>query len=1008
MERYRTLRVFTGLLLFFALSAFAIRLLLPFNIILIYPILYILKSQAIEILPILYWDILTDLFTTQQSKRLYTLITAGGVLGATLGSLLTGPVARWVGIDNVLLIFFGSLILAALLNELTEKVVGLPLQPRKDRRRTRDRGKFKENLKTVIALAKQSPLLKYMILIIAIPNILLPIMTYQFNVAVDNYFATEQGTLNFFGIFRGVSNAVMFGLLLFTGRLVTQWGVPISLLFHPVNYLIAFLGLLFRLDIVFATYARFSTETLKTVLNNPARAVLYNFFPSQMRGLVRIFLRGTVVRAADFAGSGFLMLIRGLMDARFLSLVAAPLALVWIFTNVKLKKRYASMVLQTLMEKQIDWERLGDVDFQAWLNDKAVVERLRQGLGDKNPDVAVTCGEILAKLTPPGWAKWIVEALPGKPPWCQKVLLDFLRPDDAKEIMETLLGMVQDASADFLVHLTSTLNRLDPQASLPTMMGLADHPDPRIRIEAIAGLYLSRDPHAQSEFHGRIRHLLDGREPEILMAAQILGRTGDPAFAELFLRWANDKDADFKAQALLGLAKMRHEKALDLALSAVGEQTPQVHNAALQVMMDFAEETPLNYWVQLLGDKDPMIRHKATLAIQDRKEDVVQALLAVLPSPSITLRNQALSILEELGAPRAELSQFVMGEMEKAYRNLVFVHNLKDMAHVPANALLMEHLMEKNNEIIEVVLRVLGVMEFADRMRIILKAIHSGDRRDMDNAIEVLESSLHSDIRGILIPLLQERPMEEKLSVGHKKLHVDTGLSGAPERVLLHLTKDNDSVTQALALYALAGLSLNEEQKAEIAERIEAEAQIVREAALSATAGYQGQSSTRPSAMGSPNLIERIFSVRKIPLFGNLRIRELTAIASAADVLRCGKNEVVVREGDPGDALYLVVEGELIVSKEMGTGREWVLEPIGRDDFFGEMALLDRKPRSASVRTDSACLLLVIKTDDFTTIMENHPAIPINICKILGRRIRTLQSRLQGNRIDFAKRSSHR
>jgi len=996
MEKYRTLRVFTGLLLFFSISAFAIRLILPLNIILIYPILYILKSQAIEILPILYWDILTDLFTTQQSKRLYTLVTAGGVLGTTLGSILTGPVARWVGIDNVLLIFFGGLILAAFLNELTEKVIGAPLQPRKDRRKTRDRGKFKENLKTFMALTKQSPLLKYMILIIAIPNILLPIMTYQFNVVVDNYFATEQAVLNFFGIFRGVSNAAMFGLLLFTGRLVMKWGVPISLLFHPINYLIAFLGLLFRFDIVFASYARFSTETFKTVLNNPARAVLFNFFPAQMRGLVRVFLRGNVVRAADFAGSGFLMLIRGLMDPRLLSLVAAPLALVWIFTNVKLKKRYASMVLQTLVEKQIDWERLEDVDFQAWLNDKAVVERLRQGLGDRNPNVAITCGEILAKLNPPGWSKWIAEAMSGKPPWCQKVLLDFLKPEDAKEIIGTLLGMVSEASADTLAHLLPTLNRLDAQASLPTIRGLVNHPDPRIRVEAIAGLYLSHNPQAQSKYHALILELLHGREPDIRTALQILGKTGDPSFAEPVLRWAREEDADLKALALLGLGKMHHEKALEMALTLIGEPSPKIRKAALQVMIDFADQTPLDHWVQLLGDRDPTTRRAASLAIRQRGEGIVQALLKALPSPTTPLRQEALSILEDVGAPRASLSQFIVEEMEKAYRNLLYLQGLEAITHENAGSLLVTHLEEKNREILEIVLRVLGILEFGDRIKILLKAIQSGDRRDMDNAIEVLEVSLHSDIRRLLIPLLEERPLKEKLLVGHKTFDFDLGLSEGSQSVLIKLTQDDDSLTQALALYALGAFPLNAQLKDTIAKHIEAETQIVREAALWALGGIEKQTSPGPYPMGSPNLIEKLTSVRKIPLFSDLRIRELAAITTITETKRCQKNEVVVREGDPGDALYLVMDGQLSVIKGMGSGREMILDAIGKDSFFGEMALIDGQNRSASVRTDSECLLLVLKTDDFLERVKDYPLIPINICKTLCRRIRALQSRLKG------------
>ena len=111
-----------------------------------------------------------------------------------------------------------------------------------------------------------------MMIIVAIPNMVLPIMDYQFNTVVDAYFTTEGDTLEFFGIFRGISNAVMFMLLLFSGRLVSRWGVPASMLLHPINYLISFGSLFFRFDLFTGIYGRFSTETVKTVLNNPAVA----------------------------------------------------------------------------------------------------------------------------------------------------------------------------------------------------------------------------------------------------------------------------------------------------------------------------------------------------------------------------------------------------------------------------------------------------------------------------------------------------------------------------------------------------------------------------------------------------------------------------------------------------------------------------------------------------------------------------------------------------------------
>jgi ATP/ADP translocase len=148
MDRHRVIRVFTGLFLFFSLAMELLRGLLPFGYSLVYPVLFILKSQVITVLPILYWDILSDLFTTQQSKRLYTLITAGGILGVTLGSFMTARIARWVGSDNLLLVFVVGMVAAAVMNEMTEKVVGAPIEPRKDRKR-KEKASLKKNLKSV-------------------------------------------------------------------------------------------------------------------------------------------------------------------------------------------------------------------------------------------------------------------------------------------------------------------------------------------------------------------------------------------------------------------------------------------------------------------------------------------------------------------------------------------------------------------------------------------------------------------------------------------------------------------------------------------------------------------------------------------------------------------------------------------------------------------------------------------------------------------------------------------
>ena len=993
MNRYRTIQVFTGLFLFFAISVGLIRGLLPFGNLLVYPVLYILKSQAVEILPILYWDILSDLFTTQQSKRLYTLITAGGVLGTTLGSLLTGKVAHWIGADNVLLIFVTGMVLAAVLNELTERVAGAPLEPRTDRDKGRLQGPLRKNFSDFINFARTSPLLKYMILIVAIPNILLPILTYQFNVVVDAYFATEQATLQFFGVFRGVSNAVMFIILLFSGRLITHWGVAPSLLLHPINYFIAFGGLLFHFDILSGIYARFSTETLKTTLNNPARAILYNFFPEQMRGLVRVFLRGTVIRAADFAGSGSLMLIKGLIEPRFLSLVAAPLTLIWIITSMKIKRNYSTLLMKTFMEDYSDWKHLEDLDFKVWLKDPQVVKRLRQGLEDSDPKTVLVSAEIIAKAAPAGWAKWIVSALPGRPVETQKGLLDLLKIEEGKDAVEELFRIIPTAPPNTMAYLIQTLNRIDAGSNLAITEQFLDHPDPRVRIEALAGLYLSHLFQAQTDFRQRIRGLLDAGEAEARFAIKVLGKAGDPFFSAMLLKCAKGEDPELKAWALCGLGKMGHEEATDIALSAIGDLSVRVREAALQVLRAVKGKTPLAVWIHLLGNQDPRFRKEASMAIQEKGEETVQDLLRVLASPSRVEKNEALSILAKLGPPRTDISQFIMKEIEKPYRYAAYVRVLQKNETGKVLPLLLDHMLERNNETLEVVLRVLGLMEFGDKIKFILKALQSSNRRDKENAIEALEYSLHPKIRRVLIPLFEENPSEEKVFMVGKTLGI-TAFPDSIDGILLQLLKDDDPTIQALTVYAFGEGVIEQPPITAIAELLDSETQIVTEAAQYTLHVLEGKIPAEYGSQTDANVVEKAIAFRKIPLFNDLRVQEIMAIAGKSFVREFAKGEVVIREGDPGDALYLIMEGEMAVIKDMGKEQEFVLDRIGKDDFFGEMALLDGNPRSASNIAESEALVLVLNGKDFVRIMEDYPSVPLKICGVLAQRIRELHSRL--------------
>jgi hypothetical protein len=263
----------------------------------------------------------------------------------------------------------------------------------------------------------------------------------------------------------------------------------------------------------------------------------------------------------------------------------------------------------------------------------------------------------------------------------------------------------------------------------------------------------------------------------------------------------------------------------------------------------------------------------------------------------------------------------------------------------------------------------------------------------MDNAIEALENSLHPNIRGILIPLLQETPLDEKLALGRRKLGID--FSGTQtEEAIVALFDDEDRVMQALALYALGGSLTKRAPLHKIMVYLDASDRLVQEAALWAYRMLSGEELPQVQPTTSIGLIERISFIREVPIFTDLRVRELVAIAEIATTKACGRDEVVVREGDPGDALYLVMDGQLAIIKGLATEQEVFLECIRKGNFFGEMALLDGNPRSASVKAEPESSLLVIGAKDFETVVLDYPSISFNICKFFAQRIRSLHQRI--------------
>ena len=127
---------------------------------------------------------------------------------------------------------------------------------------------------------------------------------------------------------------------------------------------------------------------------------------------------------------------------------------------------------------------------------------------------------------------------------------------------------------------------------------------------------------------------------------------------------------------------------------------------------------------------------------------------------------------------------------------------------------------------------------------------------------------------------------------------------------------------------------------------------------------------------------EKIELLRRIPLFAECSKAELTEVALSADEREAPEGDRLTEEGRPGREFFILVEGAVDVSRG---GKK--LGELGPGGWFGEMAILRYKPRTATVTATSPIRLLVISDRDFRQVVETTPRIALKVLRSVAQRL---------------------
>jgi len=499
------------------------------------------------------------------------------------------------------------------------------------------------------------------------------------------------------------------------------------------------------------------------------------------------------------------------------------------------------------------------------------------------------------------------------------------------------------------------LGRLGVRAARSDLEARLDDPSPDVRVAAIAALTAIGTPLDGSRFE---RSIADP-DPAVRAEAAVAGlaRGEEEPAHRLLAALIEGATPEERLAGLEAVARLRGHAPSPLLLDALDDPVPEVRSAAVRAVaaVDPPLGDPVPILVAALDDEAAGVRTAAARSLADRGSEVRPRLVGVLRTGSDRAREAALVALEpQADSVRSEIAAWALAEVERAGQlrrqriRLVGTAPAADGARPgdPRDDLsaacvgyLGVVLGQRERRIEARLVQALAVLGAPDAGGVIRRSLAADDPETRAIATEALDSIGDRRLGRAVVGLLEAEP--------------DAPTDDRAD-VLRDLARDDDPWTRTLAARAIAA-----------------------------------RGGTVPEPAGILSEIERMLVLRRVALFADLAPEDLQRIAASAIERLYEPGEALVREGDPGDELIVIVEGTVRVVQRDGDGEREV-RTFGPGDHIGELAVLREQRRAATVVAGTKAVRgLAIGGAGLKAILRERPEAAMAMLSTLAERIAT-------------------
>ncbi len=923
-----------------------------------------------------YWAVAGRLYDLRQAKRLFGFIGTGEVVARIIGSFSVPLLLNFGGVSNLFVLSALALLGCVFLLRLI-----LPMIPDDEGPKpTAEQKAARSSMGSLI----QDPYLRFVLLVAFCGILGKYLVDFAFLQQVKSRFADARDVASFFALFSGISQCASLVTRVFlSGRLLSAIGVHHGLLILPgahvvcTTLLLVAGGLALGPDPIFwlVVVNQGIYKTFKHPIDNPSLKTLYQPIPKDRRLSLAIAVDAILNPAGIALSSALMVLFTSVFHSdpvRF-GWVLLACFLFWLWSARAAAAEYIRALVVALRG------RIEDVAFA--FDDEAAVASLRKTLKDGKEEDALVALQILGDHTPAALSPMLAD-LAGHPSReVRRAALERIELHRPEEIASTLRERLADEPDVALKAIAlRALSAVDGLASREELLTHAGSPLLPLREAAILGL---RRIGATEATEG-IRQLAAAPDVAFRSAAARLIRLAGRDTEAAVLRALIEDEEVAVCRLALAAAGERHELrltslliervntpgVLGAARSALALSGDAVIPSLIQAFNETTRGDPRRGMVSALSQ----IKSPAALRFLSTKVDVED--IAVRQDVVRALARNRYVVTDE--SERRRIETVARLEVRRAVDTLC---QIRDLQEADETAILQGALIGSHRNTRERILMLLGLTRDPKAFLAVRTHIDGSHKDRRAYAHEILDVVLTREERAYFMPAidgsLEGLSGEQTASLGVSR--------GTPEgRVLALLQNTSRSLEtwiHAAALGAAARLKAPGHEAA-----IEAFLRTPVGSEFSRTGEWSLETIRgvlRAKGVGPMLLIEKVITLKAVEMFARTPEDVLADVAALAEEVRFKEGETIFHKGEAGESLFVIVQGEV---KVHDGDRD--LKHLGDKSVFGELAVLDPEPRSASITALADTHLLRLDREAFLELMAGNMEVVRGVLSVLCDRIR--------------------